>query len=116
MQYRLTYTIGREIDRDGMYIDAETRVSITKQLEQYFADNFGGATFLSGRGVWNGGPNNTTVAERITHVIVDAWVYNPDQAKHHAKEIAQIALQNSVHLSMAALYAVDVDYNGVVTE
>lgn len=116
MQYRLTFTIGREIDRNGMDIDAKTQESITQELKQYMSDNFGGAVFLNGHGVWNGGPKNAVVSERITHVIVDAWVYNSDQAKHHAQEIAQIALQNSVHLSMAALYAVDVTYNGVVTE
>lgn len=116
MQYRLTFTIGREIDRKGMDITPLTRDSITRELHQYMSDNFGGAIFLDGYGVWNGGPRNTTVSETVTHIIVDAWMLNAEEAQMHAENLAQIALQQSVHMSMAALYAVDVSYKGVITE
>lgn len=116
MQYRLTFTVGLDIDRKGMDITPMKKTGVMIGLRQYMADNFGGATFLDGYGVWNGGPNNSTVEERVTHIIVDAWIYTVDVAKHHAEELAKIGLQQSVHMSMTALYAVDVSHTGVVTE
>ena len=116
MQYRLTFTIGRNIDRDGMHIDPATRSSITRQIRQYLTDNFGGATILAGTGIWNGGPRDTVVTEDVTHIIVDAWLTNAAEAQMHAENLAQIALQQSVHMSMAALYACDVSHKGVVIE
>lgn len=116
MQYRLTFTIGRDIDRKGMDIDRMTRESITRQIHQYMTDNFGGATIIPGFGVWNGGPRDTVVSEAVSHVIVDAWITNVGEAVMHAENLAQIASQQSVHMSMAALYAVDVSYTGVITE
>lgn len=116
MQYRLTFTIGRNIDRKGMEMDAETRHLIMRRLRRYMSDNFGGAMFLDGYGVWNGGPRNTTVSENVTMIVVDAWLSNVDEAQNHAANLAQIAEQQSVHMSMAALYACDVGYKGLVTE
>lgn len=116
MQFRLTFTIGLDINRDGMDIPAHEQDIIGRRLEHYMSDNFGGATFLLGRGVWNGGPSNSTVSERVLHILVDAWLLNMDEVKVHAANLASIADQQSVHMSAAALYAADVSHTGVCTD
>ena len=116
MQYRVTFTIGLDIDRKGMDITPFTQTSIAIGLRQYMADNFGGATFVEGKGVWNGGPNNTTVSENVMMIVVDFWATGMDEIQHHAMELAQIAEQQAVHVSAIAVYAVDVSHRGVVTE
>ena len=116
MQSRITFTIGLDINRNGMDIPSHEQDIIARRLEHYMSDNFGGATFLVGRGVWNGGPSNSTVSERILHIIVDLWMGNLAEIQNHAQNLALLAEQNSVHMSMAAMYAVNVSNDGVITD
>ena len=114
MQLRTTFTIGRDINRDGMYITPEQKINIDRRIRQYVADNFGGATFIDGDGVW--APEGTSVvSEKVTYVIVDAFA-DLDLLKMHAENLAAIAHQQAVHMSAIAVYAVDVSHKGVVTE